>query len=70
MVSNCNEPIPSVALTSTVQSHAPSARKVVLLETAAVNSLLGQDIAAPEQHLEYVRPEEFEEFEGFVVPRW
>lgn len=38
-------------LTSAVQSHAPGARIVVLLQAATFNSLLGQDIAATEQHL-------------------
>lgn len=37
--------------TSTVESHATGARKVMLLETSAVNSLLRQDISTAEQHL-------------------
>ena len=37
--------------TSAVECHAPSATKVMLLETASVHSLLGEDIATTKEHL-------------------
>jgi hypothetical protein len=40
-----------ILLTSTVQSHAPGAVKVVLLKTPAIDGLLSEDITTAEQNL-------------------
>lgn len=37
--------------TSAIKSHAPGAGKLVFLESAAINGLLGEDITAAEQDL-------------------
>lgn len=38
--------------TSSIESHAPSACKVVLLEASLIHQLLSEDIATAKQHLQ------------------